>query len=218
VEFTGTRLYAFVRRQGYNPDEAQDLTQAFFTRLLEKHYLRDYERQRGRFRSFLLTALKHFLANERDGARAQKRGSGIPSFSFDDVIQKGERWYSLEPHSDLTPERVFERQWARTLLQHVLSRLKEESVRAGKEDQSDRLRGFPTGDHGGISYNIFTADYAVADGRFLINTAHESPPLPVSAGSGKAFSSITVIFNWAAGLKSRTTPNGDLKPASGLQK
>jgi RNA polymerase sigma-70 factor (ECF subfamily) len=116
----------------------QDLTQAFFARLLEKKYLRDYARERGRFRSFLLAALKHFLSNERDRARAQKRGGGVTSIPLSAVIQDGENRYSLEPRSDLTPERIFE-QWARALLDHVLVRLQEEFVTAGKADQFDRL-------------------------------------------------------------------------------
>src|SRR5437773_1294508 len=83
-------LYAFVRRQNYSPEEAQDLTQAFFARLLERHYLDAYERERGRFRSFLLAALKHFLSNERDRERAQKRGGGISATPLDALMQTGE--------------------------------------------------------------------------------------------------------------------------------
>src|SRR5436190_4200642 len=92
-------LYAFIRRQGYPPEEAQDLTQGFFTRLLEKQYLRDYQRERGRFRSFLLASLKHFLANRRDWDRAQKRGGGVSPLPLEELIQTGERRYSLEPRS-----------------------------------------------------------------------------------------------------------------------
>src|SRR5436190_9988460 len=93
-------LYAFIRRQGYEPEEAQDLTQGFFTRLLEKQYLGDYQRELGRFRSFLLTSLKHFLANEYDSANTQKRGGGTEAISLD-LIQAGEQRYSLEPRHDL---------------------------------------------------------------------------------------------------------------------
>ena len=119
-------LYAYVRRQGYPPEEAQDLTQGFFTRLLEKRYLRDYQRERGRFRSFLLASLKHFLSNQRDWDRAQKRGGGSP-VSLEELIQAGEQRYSLEPRCNLTPERIFERQWAATILDRVLLRLREQS-------------------------------------------------------------------------------------------
>src|SRR5262245_24986606 len=104
-------LYAFVRRQGYSPDDAQDLTQSFFSRLLEKRYLRDCDRERGRFRSFLLASLKHFLSNERDRSRSQKRGGGVVVVPLDVIIQTGESRYSLEPRNDITPETIFERQW-----------------------------------------------------------------------------------------------------------
>jgi len=100
-------LYAFIRRQGYIPEEAQDLTQGFFARLLEKKYIGDYQPERGRFRSFLLTSLKHFLANERDWANAQKRGAGNTPVPLED-IQAGEQRYSLEPHHDLTPEAIYD--------------------------------------------------------------------------------------------------------------
>ena len=162
-------LYAFVRRQGYGPDEAQDLTQAFFTRLLEKKYLRDYARERGRFRSFLLAALKHFLSNERDRARAQKRGGGVTLLPLVDVIQDGENRYSLEPRSDLTPEKIFERQWARALLDHVLLRLQEEFVTAGKVDQFDRLKGFLMGDDAGIPYSELARDLETTENALKVS-------------------------------------------------
>ena len=133
-------LYGFVRRQGYSPEEAQDLTQGFFARLLEKHYLRQYQRERGKFRSFLLAALKHYLANERDWAQAQKRGGRVHALQLDDVLRTGETRYSLEPRSDVTPERIFERQWALTILDRVLLRLSE------KSEQFHRLKAFLTGD------------------------------------------------------------------------
>ena len=162
-------LYAFVRRQGYGPDEAQDLTQAFFTRLLEKKYLRDYARERGRFRSFLLAALKHSLSNERDRARAQKRGGGVTLLPLVDVIQDGENRYSLEPRSDLTPEKIFERQWARALLDHVLLRLQEEFVTAGKVDQFDRLKGFLMGDDAGIPYSELARDLETTENALKVS-------------------------------------------------
>lgn len=162
-------LYAFIRRQGYGPDEAQDLTQAFFARLLEKKYLRDYARERGRFRSFLLAALKHFLSNERDRSRAQKRGGGVPSLPLSAVIQDGENRYSLEPRSDLTPERIFERQWARALLDHVLVRLQDEFVTAGKAGQFDRLKGFLMGDEARIPYAELAKDFATTENALKVS-------------------------------------------------
>ena len=138
-------LYAFVRREGYRPDEAQDLTQAFFTRLLEKKYLRDYERDRGRFRSFLLASLKHFLSNERDRANAQKRGGGASLLSLDAVIQAGELRYSLEPRSELTPDKLFERQWALTVIDRVITRLQAESDQIGKGPLFERMKPYLAG-------------------------------------------------------------------------
>src|SRR6185436_16133539 len=111
-------LYAFVRRQGRPPHDAQDLTQEFFARLLEKNYLVDVDRAKGRFRSFLLVALKHFLANDWDRRRAQKRGGGQVHIPID--AQHAESRYGLEPAHEQTPEKLFERRWALTLLDRVL--------------------------------------------------------------------------------------------------
>src|SRR5436309_2659860 len=119
-------LYAFIRRQGHSADKAQDLTQEFFARLLEKDFLAAVDREKGKFRSFLLAACKHFLANERDRVRAQKRGGGRQGLSLD--FNSADRRYGLEPAHTLTPERLFERRWALTLLDQVLARPRLESV------------------------------------------------------------------------------------------
>src|SRR5437868_2500654 len=132
-------LYAYVRRQGHGPHDAQDLTQGFFARLLEKNYLGVVEREKGKFRSFLLAALNHFLANERDRMNAAKRGGGKPLISLDDTA---ENLFSLEPASNLSPEMTFEKQWATTLLEQAFSRVREEFVAAGKGPLFDRLKGF----------------------------------------------------------------------------
>ena len=124
-------IYAYVRRLGHSHDEAEDLTQGFFTRVLEKRYLRDFDRERGRFRSFLLGALKHFIANERDAAHAKKRGGGRALLSLDECLQADQR-YGVEAPSDLTPDRVFERQWALTVLTRAQHRLGDEAMRQGK--------------------------------------------------------------------------------------
>lgn len=143
-------LYAFIRRSGHNSEEARDLTQEFFARLLEKDYLADVDRERGKFRSFLLAACKHFLANERDRALAQKRGGGKTVLSFD--ADAAENRYSSEPQHTLTPERLFERRWVLVLLQTVLNRLREEQVNAGKGEHFERLKGFLGGDRGPARY------------------------------------------------------------------
>jgi RNA polymerase sigma-70 factor (ECF subfamily) len=137
-------LYAFVRRSGYQPDDAQDLTQAFFMQLLEKDYLRAVDRARGRFRSFLLAAFQHFVSKERDRARAQKRGGGKPTLPLD--FAAGEQRYSLEPAHEQTAEKAYERRWAMMLLDQVLARLQQEFVQAGDETQFDALKGFLTGE------------------------------------------------------------------------
>jgi RNA polymerase sigma-70 factor (ECF subfamily) len=157
-------LYAFVRREGYDPDEAQDLTQAFFARLLEKKYLKDYQRERGRFRSFLLTALKHFLSNERDRRHAQKRGGGASLLSLDAVMEAGERRYSLEPRSDLTPERIFERQWALTVLDQVFLRLRGELDESGKKQQFELMKPFLVGAEDRIPYKDLASELNTTEG------------------------------------------------------
>ena len=161
-------LYAFVRREGYGPEEAQDLTQAFFTRLLEKKYLRDCDRDRGRFRSFLLAALKHFLSNERDRAHAQKRGGGAYVLSLDWVIQTGESRYSLEPRSDLTPEKIFERQWAVTVLDQVFSRLQDEMEESGKTSHFQRIKPFLTGAEEHIPYRDLAGELNTTEGALKV--------------------------------------------------
>jgi DNA-directed RNA polymerase specialized sigma24 family protein len=138
-------LYAFIRRQGYTMEDARDLTQGFFARLLEKDYLADVDRAKGKFRSFLLAACKHFLANERDRAIAKKRGGGRTILSFD--VEAAESRYVSEPQHALTPERLFERRWALVLLQTVLARLRQEQERTGKGRQFDELKGFLAGDN-----------------------------------------------------------------------
>jgi RNA polymerase sigma factor (sigma-70 family) len=133
-------VYSFIRRNGHDPDQAQDLAQEFFARLIEKNYLGDVDRRRGRFRSFLLTSVKHFLANEWDRNRALKRGGGYNLISID--IVEAERWYVPSVVEGVTPESLFERRWVLSLLQRVLEKLRVEYVSAGKEGQFAALEGF----------------------------------------------------------------------------
>jgi len=155
-------LYVFVRRQGFSAEESQDLTQEFFARLLEKDFLALVDREKGRFRSFLLAACKHFLSNERDKARTKKRGGGREPISID--VDHAEGRYRLEPAHDLTPEKLFERRWAMTLLDQVLALLKNESVQAGKADQFDHLKAFLTGDKGRTSYREAAENLGMTEG------------------------------------------------------
>lgn len=143
-------LYAYVRRQGHSPPDAQDLTQEFFARLLEKDYLKAAAQEKGRFRTFLIVALKRFLANEWDRARAQKRGGGQVVLSLDTEL--AEQRYRIEPVQDSTAEKVFERRWALTLLDRTMMRLRGEFGGAGKSEEFDRLKVCLTADRGEISY------------------------------------------------------------------
>ena len=143
-------VYAFIRRRGHAAHDAQDLTQDFFTTLLEKSYLRSVDRERGRFRAFLLTAVSRFLSNQRERSRAAKRGGGKQPLSLDFVT--GESRYRHEPADDWTAERLFERRWALTLLETVLARLDEEYRQQRKGPLFERLRNYITGDGGGNTY------------------------------------------------------------------
>ncbi len=131
-------IYAFVRRQGHGPHDAQDLTQEFFARLLEKKYLASADPAKGRFRSFLLASLKHFLANEWDKTQAQKRGGGQFLIPIDAAT--AETSCGIEPADNLTAEKIFERRWALTLLEHVLRRLRAEYVRDDREKLFEQLK------------------------------------------------------------------------------
>lgn len=137
-------VYAYVRRRVAEMHDAQDLTQEFFARLLDKNPLAQADPQRGRFRTFLLAAVKNFLANERDRARAQKRGGGRVILPLD--FADGDSRISLEPAHEETPERLFDRQWVLLLLEAVLAKLRGEYAAAGKEELFDRLKGFLSGE------------------------------------------------------------------------
>jgi RNA polymerase sigma factor (sigma-70 family) len=140
-------LYAYIRRRGHTADEAQDLTQEFFARLLARDFLEAADPTKGRFRAFLLACCKHFLANEHDHAQAQKRGGGVIPVSL--TPDEAEQRYRLEPSHDLTPEKLFERRWAVTLLDCVLARLREEFTVRGKAKQFDHLRVYLVGERNG---------------------------------------------------------------------
>lgn len=135
-------VFAFVRRQSGSAEEAEDLTQGFFARLIEKGDLGDADRSRGRFRTFLLTACQYFVLNERERMRAVKRGGGRALLSID-VIAAESRYQRALAHTD-TPERLYDRQWCLTLLASVLEDLRAEYVAAGNEVQFERLRAFLT--------------------------------------------------------------------------
>ena len=137
-------LYAFVRRQGMSEHDAQDLTQEFFARLMEKDWLGGVDRERGRFRSWLLASMKHFLANEWDRARALKRGGGAAVISLDALT--AEQRYALEPADATGAETLFDRCWAFQLLDQVLARLRAEYEESGKARLFEELKGAIIGD------------------------------------------------------------------------
>jgi RNA polymerase sigma factor (sigma-70 family) len=131
-------LYAYVRRRGYSPEDAQDLTQSYFSSLLEKKYLERADRERGRFRTFLLSSIENFLNNEWDRASAQKRGGGQRMVSWDELDAEGR--YLNEPADEVTPERIFEKRWAATLLELVLKKMREEFIVSGKAELFEAIK------------------------------------------------------------------------------
>lgn len=155
-------LYAFVRRQGHGPHDAQDLTQEFFARLLEKNYLAVVARERGKFRSFLLAALKHFLANEWNRSRAAKRGGGRELLSLNETDAEGR--YLLEPVAETTAEKIFERRWATTLLDLVVNRLREEFALAEKTELYDALKNCLTVESRSVPYAELGARLGMSEG------------------------------------------------------
>ncbi len=142
-------LYAFIRRQGNSPHEAEDLTQEFFRNFLERDSLRNVAPAGGKFRSFLLACLKHFLANQRERAQAQRRGGGRQVIPLE--AGSGETQYSLEPADNLTPEVLFERRWAMTVLEHAHKRLQQEYIQRQQGELFEALQGFLPGGRGGDS-------------------------------------------------------------------
>jgi DNA-directed RNA polymerase specialized sigma24 family protein len=143
-------LFAYVRRSGLDFEAARDATQAFFANVLEKNLFGFAERERGRFRSFLLISLKNFLANERDRADALKRGGGHVLASLD-YMQAESRW-NAEPRDDDSPDKLFERAWVTTLLDRVLSRLKAEYTASGQEARFELFQSSLYGPREGVSF------------------------------------------------------------------
>jgi RNA polymerase sigma-70 factor (ECF subfamily) len=145
-------LYACLRRQGRTSEDAQDLVQGFLAHLIEQAPWATLSSDRGRFRSFLRTALHHYVADQQDRARAKKRGGGQPSVSLDAAAAAAEVRYRLEAADHLTPDRLFDRRWAYTLLETVLHNLHQEFATKGKGDLFDALRPFLLGDAAGLRY------------------------------------------------------------------
>ena len=154
-------LYGYARRHTPSPHDAQDLTQAFFAELLEKDYLQAADPRRGKFRSFLLAAFKHFLSRQRERANAQKRGGGHCPLTID--FQAGEQQYHREPADHETPETLYERRWALAILEHALARLRQELAGAGKERLFECLKGALEGEGLQASYAQIGQDLEISE-------------------------------------------------------
>jgi RNA polymerase sigma factor (sigma-70 family) len=159
-------LYGFVRRLGYDAEQARDLTQEFFTRLLEKDHLRAVDQERGKFRTFLLASFRYFLANEYDRATAQKRGGGRPVFSLD--FRVTERRNKLEPCHNLTAERLYERRWAMALLEQALARLRAEHNRNGRGALFDALKVYLTGEKAAATHQQLAEQFGMTMGAVAV--------------------------------------------------
>jgi RNA polymerase sigma-70 factor (ECF subfamily) len=154
-------LYAFLRRRGQATHEAEDLTQAFFARLLDRPFLANVDREKGKFRSYLLASLKNFLADENDRATALKRGGGRPAIALDGL--DAESRYQLEPSHDLTPEKMYEKQWALSVLERALSRLQADWAATGKQALFERLQATLVGDQS-VPYEEIASQLGTTEG------------------------------------------------------
>ena len=155
-------VYAYLRRRGHDADQAQDLTQGFFSEILARKFFKDARHERGRFRSFLLTALKYYLSHERDRSAAAKRGGGKPDLRLD--FSTAETQYRIEPAYAATPELIFEKRWAHTVLDAALARLREELNGSADPQRSLRLMSLLTGDPAGHSYRQVGAELGMNEG------------------------------------------------------
>jgi RNA polymerase sigma-70 factor (ECF subfamily) len=159
-------LYAYVRHRGFDANDAQDLTQDFFAHLLESEAVQVADPNRGKFRSFLLTSLNHFLTNQWRKGQAQKRGGGKTPLSLD--LQDGEKRYCREPAHDLSPERIYERRWAMTLLDRVLAALREEYVGNNRADLFDQLKDHLGGSPDALPYRELAARLNMSEGSLKV--------------------------------------------------
>lgn len=154
-------LYVYLRWEGKDEETAKELTQAFFERFLRKNYLHQANREKGKFRCFLLGSLKHFLADEWDKAQAQKRGGGKTFISLDDEM--AEERFRFEPVDEKTPDQIFARRWALTVLEQSVARLEAEYRAGGKGELFEQLRDFLAGDTEGSTYASAAARLAMSE-------------------------------------------------------
>lgn len=154
-------LFAYVRRKGYAPHDAEDLTQGFFERLLARDFLENVEQEKGKFRSFLLAAMNNHLNDEYARSQRLKRGAGHKVISMDQMT--AEERYGFEPADRLTPELLFEKQWVLTMLETVLNRLKSDYVKQGKGDLFDKLKVLLTAGKGAIPFSQLARELNMAE-------------------------------------------------------
>lgn len=162
-------LYAYVRRRGYTREDAEDLTQGFFARFLARNDLEHLRSERGRFRAFLLAALKHYLANEYDRATCRKRGGATPLLSLD--WHAAEERFQSEPAGEQSPDRIYDREWAVALLERVLERLRDECAARGLAAWFDVLRPFLAIGKGAMSYRDAATQLTSTEGAVRV-TVH----------------------------------------------
>jgi len=155
-------LYAYVRRQGHGIEDAQDLTQSFFARLLEQKYLRLADRNRGRFRTFLLTSLKHFLNNDWKKTNREKRGSGQKVLPLDEAL--AESRFLSEPAIVQPPDALFDRGWAAIILDRAMTALRAEFERSGKLGTFEKLKVFVWGEKSALSYAAMAEQLTMTEG------------------------------------------------------
>jgi len=154
-------IYVYVRRRGYPAEDAEDLTQSYFAALIERGYLAEAERERGKLRSFLLTTVKHFLADEWSKASALKRGSGKTVISID--AARAEERYALEPADLDSPDRLYEKRWALTVLDNVFESLRGDYVKTGQGQVFDALQKFLAWNSGGEAYREVAAELGMKE-------------------------------------------------------
>lgn len=161
-------LYRFVRNRGFDPEQAADLTQGFFARLIERNDFEKVRQEKGRFRSFLLASIRHYISNELDKANAQKRGGGVALFSIDSAA--AEQKYALEPAISETPDVVFDKSWALALLEQAQAKLRSEFTRGGKSDWYEQLHPYLGGERADLpAYRELADELGVSESAVKVN-------------------------------------------------
>jgi len=154
-------IYDYIRCRGNDAESARDLTQGFFAQLLDKEYVKKADRERGKFRSFLLTCVKRYMADQQDRLRARKRGGGLAILPLE--FETAESSFRHEPADPRTPETIFERSWAVAVVKQAVSRLEREMERSGKQEQFRRIKPWLTGTDPATPYGTLAADLGMSE-------------------------------------------------------